>query len=318
MTEVSFLVPSREEEFLNRTVNDLLAHCESDYEIIVGLDGYVPAEPLPEHSRLSVLYFPYSIGQRGITNRLAKIARGEYLAKVDAHCSFEQGFDKKLVEVADKDTCLVPTMKNLHAFDWVCECGWREYQGPERKNCPQCGGTNICKDVVWIAKKSPNSRSYCFDSSPHFQYFGDWNKRPQGQGDFTETMSIQGSFFMVHRDTYFDLNICDEETFGSWGSQGIEVAAKFGTSGRRCMCLHTTWYSHLFRTRAGFDHPFPLSGNQVDRAKRAARKLFFESQWTGMTRPLSWLVEKFWPVKGWTDDDLTLLKEGERNSGRWG
>src|SRR5207244_2711296 len=24
--------------------------------------------------------------------------------------------------------------------------------------------------------------------------------------------------------------------------------------------------------------------------------------------PLSWLVEKFWPVKGWTDEDLAKLK----------
>jgi hypothetical protein len=25
-------------------------------------------------------------------------------------------------------------------------------------------------------------------------------------------------------------------------------------------------------------------------------------------RPLSWLVEKFWPVKGWTEEDLAKLK----------
>ena len=52
--------------------------------------------------------------------------------------------------------------------------------------------------VVWIAKTSPQSKSYCFDPEPHFQYFGEYCKTPEFKKDLeetnlTETMSLQWS-----------------------------------------------------------------------------------------------------------------------------
>ena len=41
--------------------------------------------------------------------------------------------------------------------------------------------------------------------------------------------------------------------------------------------------------------------------------LFFKNKWEKQVHPLSWLVEKFWPVKGWTDKDLKKLKEDDKN-----
>lgn len=308
MTELSILIPSRNEMFLNRTVTDLLANSEADTEIIVALDGAWPEESLQDHPSLSLLRFPVAIGQRAATNAAARIARGTYLMKIDAHCTVDTGFDLKLLDAIEPDMTLVPTMKNLHAFDWACEgCEWRKYQGPTPPACPQCGGP-VKRDIVWRAKPSPNSKSYCFDAEPHFQYFGQYNKRPEGKGDLTETMSLQGSCWMLHRDKYFELDICDE-SIGSWGSQGIEVACKTWLSGGRCMCLQTTWYAHLFRTQGGdFGFPYPLNGSAVDHAKATVRRMFFEGGWRGRY-PLSWLVERFWPVPGWTDEDLAALKE---------
>ena len=156
--------------------------------------------------------------------------------------------------------------------------------------------------------------SFCFDSEPHFQYFGAFPKRLEGQGDIAPTMSLQGSCWMLTRKKYWELNICDE-SFGSWGSQGIEVAVKTWLSGGQVMCNKRTWYAHLFRTQGGdFGFPYHQSGNQVQKAKKHARDLFFKNKWEGQIYPLSWLVEKFWPVKGWTDEDLAELKAGE---GEW-
>ena len=169
-------------------------------------------------------------------------------------------------------------------------------------------------DIVWIAKKSPNSTAYCFDPTPHFQYFNEFKKRPEGQGPLSESMSLQGSCFMLSREKYFELNICDE-SFGSWGSQGVEVACKTWLSGGRVMIDHKTFYAHCFRTQGSdFGFPYPLSGRQVDHAKQTARDLFFNAKWPGAIRPLSWLVEKFWPVSGWTDADLAALKQKEGSS----
>ena len=167
-------------------------------------------------------------------------------------------------------------------------------------------------DVVWIPKPHPESRGYCFDSTPHFQYFREYNKRPEGRpernGNITDSMSLQGSCFLCTREKYHKLNLCDEE-FGAWGSQGIEVACKTWLSGGRVVCNHKTWYAHCFRTQGGdFGFPYQLSGNAVERAKARAKRLFIDGEWEGAVRPISWLLEKFWPVPGWTEEQLANLK----------
>jgi len=226
--DLSVLVPARNEMFLARTIKDLLSNIEGNTEIIVGLDGEWANPPIDDDPRVTLVFYPKSIGQRALTNRLCELSEAKYIIKVDAHCAFDKGFDvKMMIEMKDNWT-MVPVMRNLHAFNWVCENGHTRYQGPSG-SCKKCG-KETKKDIVWISKQSPQSKSYCFDPDPHFQYFGDWMKRPKikeilKKGHLTETMSLQGSFFMCTRNKYWELKLSDER-FGSWGSQGIEVAVK--------------------------------------------------------------------------------------------
>jgi hypothetical protein len=109
-------------------------------------------------------------------------------------------------------------------------------------------------------------------------------------------------------EKYWELNICDE-AFGGWGSQGIEVATKTWLSGGKVLVNHKTWYAHMFRTQGGdFGFPYKMSGKDQKKAQDYARNLFFNNNWPKQVHPLSWLLEKFWPVKGWTDEDLKKLK----------
>ncbi len=113
---------------------------------------------------------------------------------------------------------------------------------------------------------------------------------------------------MLTREKYWELDICDEK-FGSWGSQGIEVACKTWLSGGRVIVNHKTWYAHLFRTQGGdFGFPYALSQGSVDRAKSHARELFFDRKWDKAVHSVSWLVEKFWPIPGWTQEALDSIK----------
>lgn len=327
MTNLSILIPSRNEMFLSKTIENILENIEMDTEIISVLDGAPADPPIAQHPRVNIVYLTKSIGQRAATNLACKLSKAKYVMKVDAHCAFDKGFDKKMIEAFNKIgtkadiTTMVPVMRNLWAFDWKCyHCGWKKYQGPTPEKCDQCGKTDrIRRKMLWIGKHNPQSTSYCFDSSPHFQYFEDWKHREpyitdKKEKGLTETMSIQGSCFMMTRQKYWELNICDEN-FGSWGSQGIEVATKTWLSGGHVLVNHDTWYAHMFRTQGGdFSFPYPISTKDQKRAQSYARDLFFERQhegyaWKQQVKPLSWLVEKFWPVKGWTDEDLNRLKE---------
>ena len=145
-----------------------------------------------------------------------------------------------------------------------------------------------------------------------FKYFREYRSRPEYQEalktGLTESMSLQGSFFMLTRDKYWELNICDEN-FGSWGSQGIEVAAKTWLSGGKVMVSHKTWYAHMFRTQGGdFGFPYPQEDRKVKENRALAREYFFNNKFDKAVHPLSWLLEKFAPVPGWTQEDLDKLK----------
>lgn len=327
--DISVLIPARNEQFLARTIRDLIEHSEADTEIIAVLDGAWANPSIPQHPMVNVIYLPKSIGQRAATNMAARLARGKYFAKVDAHCSFDQGWDRKMLEgfkVMGDNTVMVPVMKNLWAFDWKCmDCGLRTYQGPTIKKCSVCGGKDIRKKMVWKAKdsltkseshksgKGPLSTSYCFDSTPHFQYFNEWTKtetyKQQKETGYTETMSLQGSFFMCTKDNYWKLL---SEDFGSWGNQGLQVASAFWLTGGKVICNHHTFYGHLFRTQGGdFGFPYKQNEDEIQKTKKKIRDQIFKNKIPGQIHPVSWLVEKFWPVKGWTEKDLELLKAGK-------
>ena len=326
MKDLSILIPARNEMFLAKTVENILSNIEADTEVIVVMDGVWNDPPIPQDDRVNVVFVPESIGQRAATNLACRLSKAKYVMKCDAHCAFDKGFDRKMLEafklVGDNVT-MVPIMRNLWAFDWKCmNCGKKWYQGPTPTKCQEtnfkntgkpCDSTKFEKKIVWIGKSNPQSTAYCFDSTPHFQYFEDWKHRPQYAIDkkergLTETMSLQGSCWMLTREKYWELNICDED-FGSWGSQGIEVACKTWLSGGQVLVNHNTWYAHMFRTQGGdFGFPYPISSKDQEKAKEYARNLFFNNNWDKQIYPLSWLVEKFWPVKGWTEEDLAALK----------
>lgn len=311
VSELSIIIPAKNEIFLQNTIDDILKNIEADTEIIVILDGYWPDNGIPDHPRIVLTHFTRTVGQRAGTNYGVSLSRSKYVMKVDAHCAFDKGFDRKMLEaIKDHDDwTMVPLMKNLWAFDWICPDGHTRYQGPSGK-CKECGKETV-RDMKWIGKNSPQSRSFCFDAEPHFQYFREFNKRPAGQGEVTETMSLQGSCFMMTREKYLELGINDEK-YGSWGSQGIEVACKTWLSGGKVMCNRNTWYAHMFRTQGGdFGFPYEIHGKDQDAAKKRVRDTFFNNKFPKAKYPLSWLIEKFWPVPGWTEANLAELK-GEK------
>jgi glycosyltransferase involved in cell wall biosynthesis len=308
--DLSILIPSRNEEWLSRTIDDIIAHKEGNTEIIVGLDGKWADPSIPDHPDVRLVYFPESIGQRAATNQCARLSSSKYVMKVDAHTAWDQGFDVKMMDafkaLPDGDSVtMVPVMRNLHVFNWICPAGHARYQGPSGPCQTDGCGKPTTKDVVWIPKLSPQSKSYCFDETPHFNYFGAFNKRPEGKPDdmgLTETMSLQGSCFMSTRAKYWELDM-GNEAFGSWGSQGIQIACSTWLSGGRVLVNHKTWYAHLFRTAGGdFSFPYPQSGRNVQKAKELAGKILSENKWPKQILPLSWLLDRFWPVPGWSDE----------------
>ncbi len=67
---LSIIVPSRNEKYLNKTIDDLLLKAEGDIEIIVVLDGYWP-DPIIGDARVHYIHRGSPLGMRaGISRRI--------------------------------------------------------------------------------------------------------------------------------------------------------------------------------------------------------------------------------------------------------
>ena len=266
MRDLSVLIPSRNEMFLRRTIEDILEHKEADTEVIAVLDGQWADPVIDDHKDVTLIYHSKSVGQRVATNEAAKISTAKFIMKCDAHCAFDQGFDRKLMEDCEYDWTVIPRMYNLHGFDWVCDkCGDRRYQSPTPTKCnnAQCDNTTeFTRNVLWKPRFSRRTDFARFDKDMHFQYWGACEKRPESQGDIADTMCHVGAGWFMHRERYWDLGGLDER-HGSWGQMGVEISCKSWLSGGRQVVNKKTWFAHMFRTQGGdFGFPYPQS---VDR-----------------------------------------------------
>lgn len=326
--DLSILIPARNEEFLKITVENILENIRGNTEIIVVMDGGWIDPPLKDHDRVTIIQHNQSVGQRQATNEACTLAKGKWVMKIDAHCAVDEGFDVKMMEAMEghDDWTMLPAMYNLHAFNWKCKkCGNEWYQSPTPSECqlpgegkgknPECDGKEFERKIYWERRESRRSECYRFDTTLHFQY---WRALMKDQeGDIVETMSAQGSCFMLTKDRYWELDI-SEEKFGSWGQQGTEVACKTWLSGGRLVTNRKTWYAHMFRTQGGdFGFPYEHEPGQIGHARKYSRDLFIYNRWKGQKKPLAWLLNKFKPVPGWHtgEDDKVLdlvMSEGAK------
>jgi len=297
--DVSVLITARNEEFLARTVEGVLANRRENTEVIIVCDGSLPNPPVSDHPDVIIIYHPVSIGQRAAINQCAKLSRATYVMKLDAHCIVDEGFDVKLMADCKPDWTVIPAQYNLHAFDWVCtKCKDRLCQCPTPEKCAKCGGSMV-REIIWKPRFNRRTEFWRFDQDLHFQYWSDFKKRPEGQGDICDTMSNLGACFFMERKRFWDIDGLDEE-HGSWGQMGTEISCKSWLSGGRQVVNKKTWFSHLFRTQGGdFGFPYPISGKQVDHARKHSKNLWKNGTWKKAKYPLSWLVAKFAPVPGW-------------------
>ena len=320
---LSVIIPGRNEQFMRHTVEDVLAHSGPETEVIACADGYWPEPPLVDHPRLQVIHFSEPVGQRAATNAGALLSRAKYVMKLDAHCSTDEGFDEKLLVDMQPDMTMIPAMHRLHVFDWHCNgCGERVYQGTKPPACKECKGTDFTMIMVWQPRfEYPATTTWRFDQSLHFQYWRkakhtEWYKAQEPTG-LVETMSCIGCCFLMERERFWQLGGMDED-HGSWGAYGTELSAKAWLSGGRMVTSLRTWIAHLFRTgnfgqNGESSWPYPINQRDIDKARKHSRDLWLNNSWPVQKRPLSWLLEHFWPVPDWTDADLRNLKESERD-----
>ena len=273
---VSVLIPARNEQYLGKTIENVLENARDEIEIIVILDGYIPDPQLHFDNRVIFVHYKESIGQRQAINIAARMAKGKYIMKLDAHCAVDEGFDVKLATDCEEDMTMIGRMYNLDIETWK--------------------------------PKLHKFTDYMYFSSPNFEkpfrsqyYYGDEFRRLHRKKELIDDiLCIMGPCFFMWRDRFFMQGGCDEG-HGSWGNQGIEVSLKAWLSGGRLVVNKKTWFAHWFRGGGGPGFPYHITGNEQERARAYSRNLWLNNKWPGQVRPLSWLLDKFKPVPTWHD-----------------
>jgi glycosyltransferase involved in cell wall biosynthesis len=307
MAMLSVVIPGRNEVFMVKTIDNLLQQIRGSTEICAILDGYWPDPPIVDHPRVKVIHHTEAVGQRAATNDGCRFSRAKYLMKLDAHCAVDEGFDVKLMEPYENgeigmDTTTIPRMYNLHAFSWKCDsCANETYQGPRPEQCDACKATTTFTQVmVWKPRLSRRTDFARFDANMQFQYWRQYDSRPESKGDIADVMTSVGACWMMPAEHFWNLGGMDE-AHGSWGQFGTEISCKNWLSGGRQVVNKRTWFSHLFRTQWKFQWPYPITQGQIDRAREYSKQLWLNDAWPKAKRPLKWLVDKFAPVPEWHD-----------------
>ena len=274
---LSILIPARNEIYLEKTIRNVLENAEGDIEILVALDGYLPEPRIVLNDRRVTFYHePESIGQRQSVNKLARLAQGEYLMKLDAHCAVDKGFDVKLTADYKEGEVHLPRMYNLDVQTWL----------------PKKHKKTDYMYIGWNEKGELRSLYY------GGQQYKDMHRRPALIDD---TMGCMGPCRFMSAKTFWDLGGCDEG-HGGWGSEGIEWACKAWLSGGALKVNKKTWFAHWFRGGSGPGFPYKMHQSDIDKARQHAESMWLQNKWEKQTRPFTWLLHKFDPPT-WPEEE---------------
>lgn len=327
MSRVSVIIPAKNEEFLQQTIDSILAAASGDIEIIAVVDGYTPDPPIRvTDKRVKLIHLAKSIGQRGAMNLAAEKATGEYLIKTDGHSMLAPGFDEVLQADYEPDWTVIPRMYNLHAFDWVCgDCGRRQDNCARPRKCEACQAPaeRHRQEIVWKIKRNKRTDFMWIDMELRARYMdgrtlrehpaafkdNNYTRRPESHEKIAPVMTGQGACFFMSKKRYWELGGMDDAGHGSWGQMGVEVACKAWLSGGKLMVNKKTWFSHLFRTSPGYQFPYSIRQSEIDRAREYSRNLWLQNKWPQQRREFMSLVDQFSPLPGWhkLTDDLTVI-----------
>ena len=274
MSKTSIVIPSRNEKFLARTVDDIFAKAAGEIEVIVMLDGPMDY-PLPkERQGLRIYRKAKWEGLRPALNEMAELATGKWLCKIDGHEMVSEGFDEVLQTNMDDCDLAVSRYYALDAPEWKIKD-----QEP--------------MDIYYVSWPPTNSHWFMFLPVP-------WISRSHRLAHETvsETMGIQASLYMMSKRHYLEtMGGMDTRRWGHWSAEPQELSFKTWLSGGRVLVNKNVWNAHW--QQEGEDRtqirPEYTRGGDM-RRHRSFAHYWLNDEWPGQTRKMEWLIEHFWPL----------------------
>lgn len=259
MVRLSVIIPTVNDPALANTVREVREKSRTNPEILVMADA-VDVD-LPD---VRVVRNEKRLGLRGNVNKGMALASGEWLVKLDDHCMLSDGWDEVLLATAQKDWIVVPRRYQLDPVKWLIYEEDRVAIDYERLDIGQpekIGGVT-------------------------------WRSRRKERADvlLDETMVIQGSFYLLHREHWNRIGPLDEANYGPFTQEGIEIALKTWLGGGKVMVNKQAWYAHKHRR---FGRVVSPRGEDVRRGNAYSQDYWLNDRWEARKHDLSWLMQRF-------------------------
>jgi glycosyltransferase involved in cell wall biosynthesis len=277
MPTVSVLIPARNEQFLQKTVDDLFAKAATDIEVIVLLDGC--ESPIKERRNLLILRRDEPAGMRAAINSCANSAHGKFYLKIDAHCMVAEGFDAALMADCDRDWIVVPRRYALDAESWKIE--------PNPK---------YPIDYHYLSYPWANPAEPGLHGVP-------WRERTRARKDILvdDEMSSQGSCWFMHGYYFHRMAFMRTNGYGPFAQEFQELGLNCWLNGGRVVVNKSVWYAHLHKGHR-YGRGYPLTAGEMQRSAAWSLDYWWNDRAPRFTHQFDWLIDRFWPVPGWPEN----------------
>lgn len=199
------------------------------------------------------------IGMRSAINKGVAQSKGKYIIKTDEHCTFDYAFDKKLLENIEDNWVVIPRRYKLDVEKWEVMKEYIDYERLILDRPEKIGGVR-------------------------------WPSRQRRRKDIMldETMVFQGSFYLMTREHWDNMDLLQTEGYGEFANEAIEIALKTWLSGGKVMVNKNTWYAHKHRQFRRHRSPWGVKQGNL-----YSKDFWLNNRWDKRVHDLDWLMKRF-------------------------
>jgi len=275
MDKLSIVIPSNNEVFLKRTIEDVLEKATGDIEVYPVLDGYdIPEEEIVKDKRVHYIHFKTNLGKRQGINAMVAITDAKYVMSLDAHCMMAKGFDTQLIKDHQSRWVQVPRRHRLDAENWCLQ--------PQSDNRPPID----YEYVMYPPRFTPGKAFHGFK----------WDARTKERGHIKidETLTMQASCWFMEKSWFKKMGFMDYK-YQNWGQEAEEISFTTWTNGGKLVVNKNTWYAHLHKGKK-YGRMYYLSRNMIRRSYA-----YSYERWKDDPK-FHKLINRFMPLPRWPKD----------------
>jgi len=222
--KLSVIIPCYKDKYLVNTIGSILENAVEPIEIVAVFDGFWPEFELVEDERVRYVHLGQNGGMKNAINCGMRVARGDFVMRLDEHCLFPNGFDKVLTSECQPNWILTARRFFLDPVKWEVmdlppvDCERLTIQKDENGN-----------ELKWAGQRW-RSRAKELEKEP-----------------IIESQAMQGSMWITPKK-WWDSVIRELDGPGPHYGDSHEVVFKTWKAGGKLMVTKNTWFAHKHRS----------------------------------------------------------------------